>query len=217
MNLPQTVRLREIIERDIVSRKLKPGERLSEPKLAKIYGTSRSPVREALRLLSSDGLIHITPNKGAVVAQFDVRELIEQFEVLAELEGACGRLAAKSRMDQDFDAIGEAQETCRKYAEQRDVKGFFDADGVFHEAVCAASKNNFLVKLTLGVGKRLAPYRRSMFEQMELKSEVLEHDEIVHAIKESLAEDAVRLLQRHVVNLGGGDFRRLVVLLASET
>jgi DNA-binding GntR family transcriptional regulator len=96
MRPSQAERLAALIAEDILSSKLRPGDRLDECGLAEKYGTSRTPVREALRQLSSDGLVEIRPKKGAIVAKLTIRELVELLEVIAELEGACGRLAAKS-------------------------------------------------------------------------------------------------------------------------
>jgi DNA-binding GntR family transcriptional regulator len=217
MSQLRTERLRTLITEDILSLKLQPGDRLEECGLAEKYGTSRTPVREALRQLSSDGLVEIRPKKGAIVAQFSIRELAEHFEVMAELEGACGRLAAKSATVQDLDAIGAAQETCRKCAEQRDAQSYQLADEAFHAAIYAASRNDCLVKLIFGIGKRVAVYRRSQFEQMDwIRLSVSEHDQIVHAIQEGLAEEADRLLQLHTMNLGGDFLRMLRVMLAGE-
>jgi len=217
MTAPQSARLRALIEQDIFSFRIKPGERLFECKLAADYGTSRTPVREALRQLSSEGLISITPNKGAVVVKLGVRELVEQLEVLAELEGACGRLAASSYTAQDIDAIVAAQERCRQCAKLGDAQAYCDADASFHAAIHAASRNSCLIKLTVGASKRLSAYRRSRLAHTDWAGASLsEHDRIVHAIKEGLAEEADRLLQIHAVNIGG-DLRRIVfTALADE-
>jgi DNA-binding GntR family transcriptional regulator len=206
---PQSERLRAQIERDIFSLRLKPGERLLECVLAESYGTSRTPVREALRRLSSDGLIHIMPNKGAIVANFGIREVVEQLEVLAELEGACGRLAAKSCTSKDLDAIIAAQESCHKCAERSDAQGYCEADAAFHASIYAASRNRCLVKLAVDASKRLSRYKRLQFDQRDWVGVSLpEHAGIVQAIQEGLAEEAARLLQLHTVNLGG-EFRQI--------
>ncbi len=214
---PQSERLRALIERDIFSLRLKPGERLRECSLAENYGTSRTPVREALRQLSSDGLIHLTRNKGAIVAKFGIRELVEQLEVLAELEGACGRLAAKSCTDQDLDAIVAAQKCCRKCAERGDAQGYCEADAAFHASIYTASRNSCLVKLTVGASKRLSAYRQLQFDHRDQTAALLsEHDQILQVIREGLTEDADRLLQLHTVNLGGELRQILFSALAGE-
>ena len=216
MSPSQAERLRAMIEEDILSFKLKPGDKLDECRLAEIYGTSRTPVREALRQLSSNGLIEIRPHKGAIVVKLGIRELVELLEVMAELEGACGRLAAKSCLNSDVDAIVAAQDACRKYAELRDGQRYQKANEAFHDAIYAASRNECLVKLTLGIRNRVAAYRKLRLDQVSrLKFSVAEHDQIVHAIKESLPEEADRLLQLHILNLGS-ELRRMFSVLSTE-
>ncbi len=216
MSPSQAERLRAMIEEDILSFKLKPGDKLDECRLAEMYGTSRTPVREALRQLSSNGLIEIRPHKGAIVAKLGIRELVELLEVMAELEGACGRLAAKSCLNSDVDAIVAAQELCRKYAELRDAESYQKANEVFHEAIYAASRNDCLVKLTLSIRNRVAAYRRLQLEQMNrIKFSVADHDRIVHAIQEGLPDEADRLLQLHILNLGG-ELRRMFSVMSTN-
>ena len=106
---------------------------------------------------------------------------------------------------------------CRKYAELRNAPGYQDADDAFHEAIYAASRNHCLIKLTLGIRARVAAYRPKFEHASQIGFSVSEHDQIVHAIQESLPEEADRLLQLHTINLGG-DLRRIFSLMAdSET
>jgi DNA-binding GntR family transcriptional regulator len=162
-------------------------------------------------------LIQIRHNRGAIVAKVGIRELVELLEVMAELEGACGRLAAKASSFQALDAIRAAQESCRKYAELRNAPSYQDADDAFHEAIYAASRNNCLIKLTLGIRNRVSAYRPKFEHASQIGFSVSEHDQIVNAIEESLPEEADRLLQIHTINLGS-DLRRLFSLMSdSET
>ncbi len=205
-----------MIEEDILTFKLKPGDKLDECRLADKYGTSRTPVREALRQLSSNGLIEIRPHRGAIVAKLGFRELIELLEVMAELEGACGRLSAKSCLNTDINAIAAAQEACVKYAELRDLESYQRANEVFHEAIYAASCNSTLVKLTLAVRNRVAAYRRLQLEQgSRIKASLSEHEKILRAIQEGLPEEADRLLQVHILNLGG-ELRRIFAMVSTS-
>jgi len=216
MSASQAERLRAMIEEDILSFKLKPGDKLDECRLAQMYGTSRTPVREALRQLSSNGLIEIRPHKGAIVAKLGIRELIEVLEVMAELEGACGRLAAKSCLNSDLDAIVAAQDACRKFADLRDAHSYQKANEAFHDAIYNASRNDCLVKLTLSIRNRVAAYRRLRLEQVSrLKFSVAEHDRILHAIQEGLPEEADRLLQVHILNLGS-ELRRMFSVISTS-
>ena len=92
-SIAETLKLK--IEHDILMFKLKPGERLDESRLAERFGSSRTPVREALRQLAAEGYVRIRTHRGAVVSGLTMAELIDMFEMMAIYEGICARLAAK--------------------------------------------------------------------------------------------------------------------------
>jgi DNA-binding GntR family transcriptional regulator len=217
MNASQAERLCAVIEEEILSFKLKPGDKLDEARLAERYGTSRTPVREALRQLSSAGLIVLRPHRGAVVAKLGMRELVELLEVTAELEGACGRLAAKAGLKCDFDTIDHALDLCRQNAAKNDFQGYQLANEAFHDAISRACGNSYLVKLTESVRKRTATYRRLDLERPNrLKSSVEEHASIACAIRDGLPDEADRLLRLHVMNTGAKVARLISMASAVE-
>ena len=216
MNASQAERLTAVIEEEILSLRLKPGDRLDEVRLAQRYGTSRTPVREALRQLSANGLIELRPHRGAVVAKLGIRELIDVLEVMAELEGACGRLAAKASFKSDLEAIEEALALCRNHASANDIQGYKAANETFHETIYRASRNSCLISLTLGTRKRVATYRRVQLEHAKrLDVSVADHERIAQAIAQGLAEEADRLLQLHILNIGA-DLRRLFAMVSPQ-
>lgn len=216
MTPSQADRLRSEIEHEILSCKLKPGDKLDESKLAEKYGTSRTPVREALRQLSSNGLIEIRPHKGAIVAKLGIRDLVERYEVMAELEGACGRLAAKACLKSDIEAITQANEVCRALVEKNDIQGYQQANEAFHEAIYVASHNSYLIRLTIGLRNRVALYRRTQLEQVNrLSTSVQEHDRIIKAIQQGQPDEADRLLQTHILN-NGAEIRRFISMLSAS-
>jgi DNA-binding GntR family transcriptional regulator len=216
MNASQAERLTAIIEEEILSLRLKPGDKLDETRLAQRYGTSRTPVREALRQLSANGLIELRRHRGAVVARLGIRELVDVLEVMAELEGACGRLAAKACIKSDQEAIEAALTHCRNCAAANDVQAYKVANEDFHETIYRASRNSCLVSLTLSTRKRVASYRRVQLEHnKKLTASVEEHERIAKAIGLGLAEEADRLLQLHILNVGA-DLRRLFAMVSSH-
>ncbi len=217
MNASQAERLSGIIEEEILSFKLKPGDKLDEVRLAERFGTSRTPVREALRQLTAAGLVELRPHRGAVVAKLGMRELIEVLEVMAELEGACGRLAAKACLKSDLTAIDLALDGCRRQSAQNNLHGYQLADQAFHDAVNQASRNSYLIKLTLGVRKRTAAYRRLKLEQPnQLQRSLQEHMRIARAIRDGQPEEADRLLQLHALNVGSELSRLMALASAGE-
>jgi DNA-binding GntR family transcriptional regulator len=214
MHQSQAERLCSIIEQQILSLELKPGEKLDESRLAEKYGTSRTPVREALRQLSATGLIEIRPHKGAIVARIGIREIAELFEVMAELEGACGRLAAKACLSSDVDAIAAQQKVCRHQAQMNDIQSYQWANEAFHETIYRASRNGCLINLALSIRNRIAPYRRLLLDRLtRVQPSVEEHENILRAIQEGLPDEADRLLQLHI-SKHGDELRRLVPSLS---
>src|SRR5438105_6419912 len=107
-------KLREAIEESIATGAFAPGMHLDETELAQRFGVSRTPLREALIQLSSIGIVALRPRRGAVVAEVTPQRLLEMFEVMAELEAMCGRLAARRMTDNELAALQRAHEACRE-------------------------------------------------------------------------------------------------------
>ena len=95
----QAIQIKQALEQEIVVGQLPPGKRLDEVQLAERFQVSRTPIREALQLLAANGLVQRFPRRGAFVTEIGIDSLIEMFEVMAELEGMCGRLAARRMND----------------------------------------------------------------------------------------------------------------------
>jgi len=125
-------KLRRAIEQEIVTQKLAPGARLDEAALAARFGTSRTPVREALLQLASTGLVEVRPRRGAVVAKLSLSELVEMFEVMAELEGMCGCLAAQRATEDEIAQLLQFHESCQAHAQFDPTAVIYDANCAFH-------------------------------------------------------------------------------------
>ena len=105
--------LRDRLEEEILSGHRPPGSRLDESKLAQHFGVSRTPVREALRELAAADLVVLRPRQGAVVATVTVTQLLHMFEVMAELESFCARLAARRMSGTERRRLAEVHDACR--------------------------------------------------------------------------------------------------------
>lgn len=207
-------RLRESIEEEIAMGKLLPGTRLDEVDLATRFGVSRTPIREALRLLLGEGLVETRPQRGAVVAQVSPQRLIEMFQVMAELEAMCARLAARRMSDAELAEIEAAHEACRGSAAARDADAYFYANERFHYAIYAASHNTFLFEQAASLQRRLRPYRRLQLRVRNRPQRSFEeHQAIVDALRDGDAERAVQSIRSHVVVQG----ERFADLIASLT
>ncbi len=193
-------RLRQTLEHDIVAGSLRPGERLDEISLARRFDVSRTPVREALNQLASAGLVEVRRNRGAVVASMGLKDLVEMFEVMAELEGMCGRLAARRLTEAQGALLRAAFEAGRREVEAKDHEAYYRANVAFHEAIYQGSRNGFLSQQTKALRNRLAPYRRLQLRAgTRLAESFAEHEAILDAILSGDAVSAERLLRGHVV------------------
>jgi DNA-binding GntR family transcriptional regulator len=196
-------RLREAIEEEIATGRLLPGAHLDELELAARFGVSRTPVREALSLLVGEGLVENRPRRGALVAQLTPHRLIEMFEVMAELEAMCARLAARRMTDDDLAAIEAAHEECRGAAAARDADAYFYANERFHFGLYRAGHNEFLFDQCAGLQRKLRPYRRLQLRvRNRLQKSFDEHQGILDALRRGDADAAVENVRSHVIVQG---------------
>lgn len=196
-------RLREQLESEIATGELAQGTRLDEISLAKRFGVSRTPVREALTALASAGLVQARPRQGAVVAALPLERLIQMFEVMAELEALCARLAARRMGEDDRAELTAALEACRADADPGRPNAYYDANLRFHEAIYAGSHNTFLAEQTRTLRNRLQPYRRTQLTGPgRIETSLAEHVEIVKAIFAGDAISAEGAMRRHVTIQG---------------
>lgn len=195
--------LREAIEEEVATGRLAPGTRLDELELAARYGVSRTPVREALSLLAGEGLLELRPRRGAVVAQASPQRLVEMFEVMAELEAMCARLAARRLSDADLQGLEAAHERCRSATAQADTDAYFYANEEFHRLLYAASRNAFLAEQAQALQRKLRPYRRLQLRVRNcMQRSFAEHQDILAALRGGDAERAMSAVRAHVVVQG---------------
>src|SRR5581483_5665150 len=132
---PRYEALRGILEQAIIKGELAPGTRLEEQELAQRYGVSRTPIRETLRLLAASGLVEMRLRQGAVVATLTIPKLIQMFEVMADLEGLCARLATRRVTPRLLAQMDDSHQACADTLARNDPVGFYEANRVFHEAI----------------------------------------------------------------------------------
>lgn len=208
--------LSDAIEHDIVTGVFASGDRLDEARLAQRYAVSRTPIREALRQLASAGLVEIRPHRGAFVVELSATELVEMFEVMAELEGMCGRLAAR-RLTPDREAgLLRHHEDCLRAEQDGDTDAYYYTNEAFHQEIYGASRNGFLQRQALTLHKRLKPYRRLQLRTPgRVHNSRQEHQEIVDAICAGDGETAERALKAHIL-IQGSRFSDFIAALQDQ-
>lgn len=206
--------LRETIEERIATGEYAPGMRLDESELAEEFGVSRTPIREALIQLDSEGLVEMRPRRGAVVVEVSPQRLCEMFEVMAELEGMCARLAARRLSAEDRAELVAAHEASQSALQGDDPNTYFYLNERFHHAIYSASHNQFLIEQARQLQRRLRPYRRMQLHVRDrVKASFEEHDGITQAIIAGDGERAAQLLRDHVT-VQGERFSDLLVSLS---
>ncbi|WP_127143571.1 GntR family transcriptional regulator [Pelagibacterium montanilacus] len=204
-----------VLEDDILSGALRPGDRLDEQALARRFSVSRTPVREALRHLASSGLVEIRRNQGAMVRSLTTGELVEMFQVLAEMQGLAARLCARRMSRSKVKELRQLNEACERYADRDEHVQFFAANTEFHDAIERGAQNSFLMEENAKLAKRLRAYRWHMtFQPRRMSNSVEEHFRIVEAIERGDEEAAHKLMRAHVDLLAGSATDVLIALEA---
>ncbi|WP_150910657.1 GntR family transcriptional regulator [Marinobacter halotolerans] len=203
MKRSNTQRLKDSLEDDIINGRLSPGERLDPEELAERFQVSRTPIREAIHQLTASGLVTVVPKKGTFVAKVGVEQLIEMFEVMAELEGMCGRLAARRITQKELDGLSESLHRCEQVASTGDPDEYYYENEDFHQRIYRASHNGYLVREANQLKQRLKPYRRLQLQVRNRVSNSLNEHRAIHAaIKAGDAAAAEDAMRQHVLIQG---------------
>jgi DNA-binding GntR family transcriptional regulator len=206
--------LREAIEDKIATGTFPPGMHLDENQLAQMFGVSRTPLREALIQLASTGIVVVRPRRGAVVADVTPQRLLEMFELMAELEAMCARLAARRMAEPEEEELVRAHRECEVACAASDTDDYFHKNERFHRAIYAAAHNGFLVEQALALHRRLRPYRRLQLRvRNRMAASFNEHVQIVEALVAGDADAAAECLRRHIL-VQGERFGDLLASLA---
>lgn len=179
------------------------GERLDEVTLAGRFGLSRTPIREALQKLSLTGLVEQQPRRGVFVRQPGPVELVEMFEVMAELEASCARLAASRASDEALAELCHANKQCQAAVDANDSDRYFEENERFHKIIYHQSGNSFLEHHSLRLHRRLRPFRRMQLRlRGRMRQSMTEHEQIVDALARGDAVAAADILRDHVAVQG---------------
>lgn len=209
MKRPNAERLKDVLEDAIINGRLLPGERLDPEALSKQFGVSRTPIREAIQQLSISGLVVVLPKKGTFIAKVSFNQLIEMFEVMAEFEGMCGRLAARRITENELAELKAALLRCEDPAIRANSDDYYYENEHFHNCIYNASHNDFLATKTRKLKQRLKPYRRLQLQvRGRVTDSIQEHRDIYLAINAGDGVLAEEKLRQHVLIQGEhfGDF-----------
>ncbi|OHC62092.1 MAG: GntR family transcriptional regulator [Rhodocyclales bacterium GWA2_65_20] len=185
----------------IYAHELAPGDWIDEQAIADGLGISRTPMREALKVLASEGLVRLEPRRGCYVAQLSERDLDEIFPVMALLEGRAAFEAAGKLSDADIVRLAALHESLEKYAAANDADRFFEANQAFHSALQEIAGNRWLKQMIEDARKVIKLTRRdSLRLEGRLKQSLAEHRAILKALKARDADAAGRAMHDHLLS-----------------
>jgi DNA-binding GntR family transcriptional regulator len=198
-NLTLRERVHDHLKQEILANRFRPGSELLEVPLSEELGVSRGPIREALRSLESEGLVQITPRRGAVVVSLTKRDFLEAYQVREALEALGVRLAVPILSPAALDDLDDQLEVMTQHAASGDVDAFFETNARFHEAFVVASGNRQLVEVYRRLMAQMGPYRRpSARLRGNVERSIAEHRKILVAARRRDVDSAVAQLMKHI-------------------
>lgn len=193
--------IRQTLSDEIATGRLRPGAALDEQQLADRFGTSRTPVREALRQLSVTGMVEIRPRRGVFVTAVTPEQIMDMFETMAELEAMCVRLATYRMTPAERSKLYDMHHASTMLMRDGDVVAYDAFNRNFHETIYGATRNRFMAAQTAAVRARLAAFRRTQLRRVDrLVQSHTEHGEILHAMARGDGEESARCMRAHMLN-----------------
>jgi DNA-binding GntR family transcriptional regulator len=174
------VRLRAML----VEGRIVPGAKLNERELCERLGVSRTPLREAIKLLAAEGLIDLLPHRGAVAVKLGELDVRNVFELLAELEGISGELAARRVSDAEIAEIKALHYEMLACFARRDLPGYYRINALIHAAINLAARNPVLTKVYRETNARVQSLRfQTNQNEAKWKLAVGEHEQMIRALE----------------------------------
>jgi len=183
----------------IIEGHLEPGARLNERLLCEQLHVSRTPLREAFKVLATEGLIALLPNRGAQVVKMGRDEVVHTFDVMGALEGLSGQLACQHITAAELAALKELHRQMAACHRKRDLPGYYRLNRAIHERINEAARNPVLTRVYRAVNARLHALRfRSNFDRAKWDAALAEHEQMLVALEKRDGERMRRILVEHL-------------------
>lgn len=167
----------------LIEGRIAPGAKLNERELAEMLHVSRTPLREAIKLLAAEGLVDLLPNRGAAAVRLGEADVLNTFEVLSDLEGLSGELAAQRITDVELAELRALHYEMLACYTREDLSGYYRVNAQIHAAINSAAKNPVLTKTYQGINARVQSLRfRTNQDAVRWKQAVKEHERMVEAL-----------------------------------
>ena len=205
LNMNAYLPLRDVVfntlREAILKGDLKPGERLMELQLASKLGVSRTPIREAIRMLEQEGLAVTMPRKGAEVAKMTLKDMEDVLEIREALDELAVRIACEKITDEQLKRLMDAKDLFETSTRTGDVKKIAEADVSFHDVIYEATGNPKLETLLNNLREQVYRYRVEYIKDpMNYPVLIREHEAILLALKERNVKKAEIAMHEHVAN-----------------
>jgi DNA-binding GntR family transcriptional regulator len=188
-------RLRQMI----IEGELPPGMRLNERALCDRLGASRTPLREAFRLLAAEHLVELQPNRGAQVVSLSDDDIRESFEVMGALEALAGELACRHMTSAELAEVKALTFEMLACHARRDLSAYYRINRVIHQCINRAARNALLTQVYTNLNQRIENLRfRSNFDQAKWDAAAREHAQMVEALESRDAARLGEILRRHL-------------------
>ncbi|EAU39728.1 putative transcriptional regulator, GntR family protein [Fulvimarina pelagi HTCC2506] len=189
------------MRRMIMEGELKPGEKVPEKALTERFGVSRTPVREAVKILAHEGFVELVQNRGAIVAHQTTDELRELFPVIAALEGAAGEIAAVNASKGKIAALGDLVVQLRQAYEAADRPAYFEINQKIHRGILEAAGNQTLARHHELLASRIfrARYQANLSTDRWLAA-TEEHEAIQAALEAREGKRLGELMREHLMH-----------------
>ena len=190
-------RLRQML----VENRIAPGAKLNERELSEVLKVSRTPLREAIKMLAAEGLVELLTNRGAIAVELTEADVLDTFEVMAGLEAQSGELAAQRITDAELVEIKAMHYEMLAAYTRRDLPAYYRLNSAIHSAINAAAKNPVLTVTYQQVNARLQALRfRSNQDGEKWKAAVREHEQMISALESRDAAAMRQVLQGHLMH-----------------
>ncbi len=189
------------VKRLILSGELKGGEKIPEEKIARQFGVSRTPIREALRRLDEYGLVYLKPRSYAVVVMLDATDAEQIARVRAQLEQLSVQLLTEKGSDEDFDALERLSAECFQFIRKGDLASVFEKDSQLHLEIARRTGNRHLYELFEKIDAKMQLLRLVLHLPIkELSRFIAQHAAIIQSMRNRQATEATSLMTHHILD-----------------
>jgi DNA-binding GntR family transcriptional regulator len=190
-----------VLKSKIIKGSFKPGAKLLEARIAEQMGISRTPVREAMRILAAEGFVTLNPNQGVVVRSVSAKDIREVLQIHSVLEGLATSLSCEVINEEDLKELENCVNKMEKLVNKKDSSVYSEVDLEFHELIVNTCRNKRLIQMRKNISDQAQRYRVSSLNiPRRLKESLKEHQKILETFKTKDPKKANSMSQKHIKN-----------------